>query len=477
MADPRKSEEKEKRREGEEEITGENSSFILHPSSFAPRWYQGVPRYAWLVLFVSALGWLFDSMDQNLFNLVRNSALTSLLFGTAPSTVLTKAQQALVTQNSANMTAIFLLGWAAGGFIFGVLGDRMGRTRTMIATILIYSIFTGLSSLTHTVPMFGLFRFLTGLGIGGEWAAGAALVSEVFPSRSRPMALGLLQALSAVGNGFAALINLTLNSVHISGEAWRWAFAVGALPALLVLWIRRSIKEPEKWQEAKDAARQTGGQELGGIPNLFRDPVIRRNTIAATLMATAGVGGLWGIAFWTPELTKVALAPLNLPKQTLAQYQSYVFLTQQAGAFCGMYAYATLAERYTRRGVLSMFFYLAFAAIQLTFWQAHNMTSLLILVPIMGFCTLGPFAAYTVFFPELFPTRLRATGCGFAYNCARVLAALAPFTLGKLAQHFADAARPDYGFRMAASIVAFIYLVGFVGLALAPETKGKPLPE
>ena len=486
MADLHNIEEKEKRRRGEEENeeaqsaignrqSASPSSLFPHPSSL--RWYQGVPRYAWLVLFVSALGWLFDTMDQNLFNLVRNNALASLLFGPAHAAALTKLQQAQVTQNGANMTAIFLLGWAAGGFIFGVLGDQMGRTRTMVATILIYSVFTGLSSLTTSVPAFGIFRFLTGLGIGGEWAAGAALVSEVFPARSRPMALGLLQALSAVGNGMAAVVNLALNSVHISGEVWRWAFAIGALPALLVLWIRRSVKEPEKWQEAKDAARQTGGQELGGIPNLFRDPVIRRNTIAATLMATAGVGGLWGIAFWTPELTRVALTPLNLPKQTLAQYQSYVFLIQQVGAFFGMYTYTVFAERFTRRGVLAVFFCLSFAAIQLTFWQAHDMASLLILVPIMGFCTLGPFAAYTVFFPELFPTRLRATGCGFAYNCARVLAALAPFTLGKLAQYFADAARPDYGFRVAASIVAFIYIIGFVGLALAPETKGKPLPE
>ena len=152
-------------------------------------------------------------------------------------------------------------------------------------------------------------------------------------------------------------------------------------------------------------------------------------------------------------------------------------MVQQVGAFFGMYAYAALAERFTRRATLAVFFCLSFIAIQLTFWLAHDLASLLFLVPMMGFCTLGPFAAYTVYFPELFPTRLRATGCGFAYNCARVLAALAPFTLGGLARHFADAAHPDYGFRMAASLVAFIYAIGFVGLALAPETKGKPLPE
>ncbi len=434
-------------------------------------------RYAWLVLFISALGWLFDTMDQNLFNLVRNNALASLLFHGVSVQELTKTQQTLVTSSGANMTAIFLIGWAAGGFIFGVLGDKLGRTRTMVLTILIYAVFTGLSGLTQNVAMFGLFRFLTGLGIGGEWAAGAALVSEVFPPRSRPMALGLLQALSSVGNIMAALINLTLNTVHISGEAWRWAFGIGALPALLVLWIRRAVKEPQKWTDAKLAAEQAGGQEMGGIPNLFRDPTTRRNVIAATLMATAGVGGLWGIAFWTPELTKEVLKPLALSKQTLAQYTSYVFIVQQTGAFFGMWAYTVLAERFTRRAILALFFCLAFASIQLTFWLTHDMASLLLLVPVMGFCTLGPFAAYTVYFPELFPTRLRATGCGFAYNCARVLAAAAPFAMGGLAGHFAHPTRSDYGLRMAASIVAFIYIVGFVGLALAPETKGKPLPD
>ena len=212
------------------------------------RWYQGVPRYAWMVLFISALGWLFDTMDQNLFNLVRQTAVKSLGVAAAD-----------ISQVSGNMTSVFLVGWAIGGLIFGVLGDRIGRTRTMVATILIYAVFTGLSGLAHNVTEFGIFRFLTGLGIGGEWAAGAALVSESFPARSRPMALGLLQALSAVGNIMAALIFLILNSVTIGGEAWRWAFAVGALPALLVLWIRRSIREPEKWQEAKQAPQRKPG--------------------------------------------------------------------------------------------------------------------------------------------------------------------------------------------------------------------------
>ena len=446
------------------------------PPAKGLRWYQGVSRYAWMVLLVAALGWPFDTMDQNLFNLVRNPALTSLLFPHVAAGAITKAQAALVTRDSANMTSIFLLGWASGGFIFGVLGDRLGRTRTMTLTILIYAVFTGLSGFTLSVPAFGLFRFLTGLGVGGEWAAGAALVAEVFPARSRPMALGLLQSLSAVGNLMAAVINLFLNSVHIAGDVWRWAFAIGAFPALLVLWIRLAVREPEAWQQARRDAQASGNKELGGIRQLFAEPVLRRNTLAATLMAAAGVGGLWGVGFWTPELTKTVLAPLHLPKSLLGQYTSYIFMVQQVGAFFGMMAYAVFAERATRRRALGVFFVLSFLAIQGMFWLTHDLPSLLLWAPILGFCTLGPFSAYTVYFPELFPTRLRATGCGFCYNCARLLAAFAPFALGGLAAHFKNAAHPDFGLRMAASLVAFVYGIGFVGIAFAPETKGKPLP-
>lgn len=460
--------------EQEQQILSESNGKVTPGDSRA--WFQGVPRYAWIVLLVAALGWLFDTMDQNLFTLVRNTALTSLMFPGVAASAITKGQAALVNQNGANMTAIFLLGWAAGGLLFGVLGDRLGRTRTMMITILIYATFTGLSGLTNSVPAFGLFRFLTGLGVGGEWAAGAALVSEVFPSRSRPMALGLLQSLSAVGNMLAAIINLLLNSIHIAGDIWRWAFAIGTLPALVVLWIRLSIREPEPWQQAKREAESSGSKELGGIGQLFAEPALRRNTIGATLMAAAGVGGLWGIGVFTPELVKVVLEPLHLSSSALGKNVSYVFMVQQMGGFLGMYSYAFFAEKTTRRVSLAVFFVLAFCAVQCMFWLAHDLRSLLVLAPILGFCTLGPFAAYTVYFPELFPTRLRATGCGFCYNCARLLAATAPFALGGLAKHFADKDHPDIGLRIAASLVALIYCVGFVGIAIAPETKGKPFP-
>jgi MFS family permease len=435
------------------------------------KWYQGVPRYAWLVLFIATLGWLFDAMDQNLFNLVRQQSVKELLTGKVPAAELDAAAKLA----GAQLTAVFLVGWACGGFIFGMLGDKLGRTRTMIITICIYALFTGLNGLVQTIPQYALCRFITALGVGGEFAAGAALVAEVWPERSRPMALGMLQALSAVGNMGAAVIN------YFSAADWRLVYFVGAVPALLVVWIRASVKEPEKWQQA--VAQRGDGREVGNIFALFRDPVLRRNTIAGTLIALAGVGGLWGVGFFLPDLTGSVLKPLTAAmsevaaKNQLAKWRSEVFFIQQIGAFLGMFAYAALSERTGRRPALALFLFLAFAAVEATFWGVRDLGTARVYAFALGFCALAPFSAFAVYFPELYPTRLRATGVGFCYNCARLLAAFAPFALGGLAARFASPTDETQGLRTAAAIIACIYFVGFIGLAMAPETRGKPLPD
>lgn len=451
----------------------------------ALRWYQGVPRYAWLVLVIAALGWLFDTFDQHLFSLTRAVSVKEILGGSVPPDQL----DAVAREVGGQLTAIFLIGWAAGGFLFGVLGDRLGRTRTMMITILIYALFTGLNGLVQTPLQYALCRFMVALGVGGEFAAGASLVAEVWPDRSRPMALGFLQSLSAVGNICAALVALAL-----SGTSWRWVFAVGALPALLVVWIRRSVKEPEKWQQARDRALHDGGErELGRMSDLFREPLLRRNTIAGVLLATAGVAGAWGIGFFSPDLVTDAFKPLvskapevlALPEAQQAAeiarrvnvYKSLGFLLQMIGAGLGMYAYAMLCERIGRRPAMAIVFISAFFSVQATFRFLHDPVSAYLLLFQLGFLTLPPFAAYAIYFPELFPTRLRATGVGFCYNAARILAAFAPFTLGRLAAIFDVPADPSAGLRTAASIVASVYAIGLVGLIFAPETRGRPLPD
>jgi len=455
------------------------------------RWYQGLDRYCWVVLIVAALGWMFDTMDQNLMNLVRVPSLKELLHPHPENPVLTEAEKIAlaseVKSKSGLITSIFLLGWAMGGFIFGILGDRLGRTKTMIITISIYALATGASGLAQNFWVYALMRFICALGVGGEWAAGAALVAEVFPLRSRAMALGLLQALSAVGNMMAAVITLVIARVAAEGyqaTSWRWAYFVGAVPALLVLWIRRSIREPEQWKEARE--RATLGRELGNIWELFTHPLLRRNTIAAALMGTAGVCALWGVGFFSTDFVRDELTRGGMGEKAIATRVSIMFFFQQAGAFLGIYLFAWFSERFNRREAFFLWYALAWASVMIFFWSIAGSGSsafvrALFLAPVMGFGTLGPFSGFTVYFPELFPTRLRTTGCGFCYNAARVLAAAGPYVLGVLSAHFAVYA-PDGrvlvgGYAPAASVVTCIYLVGVIGTLLGPETKGKPLPE
>ncbi len=450
------------------------------------KWYQGVDRYAWTVLTIAALGWMFDTFDQHLFNLLRQQSVTELLKGTVPDADL----PALAQKTGANLTAVFLIGWAIGGFIFGALGDRLGRTRTMVITILIYAIFTGVNGFVQNMPQYYAVRFMIALGVGGEFAAGASLVAEVWPARSRAMGLGLLQSLSAVGNIFAAIVTLVLSAV-----SWRYIFMIGMLPALLTLWIRRSVHEPEAWQRAHDEAKETGNtRDIGNIASLFTDPELRRNTLAGTLLAMAGVGGLWGVGFFSVDLIGKVFTPIvsnaadivaitdttareAAIKAGLQHWRSLLFLEQMVAAGLGMFTFAVVSERMGRKPALAIFFTLAFLSLQAFFHLMRDATTAFLLIFPLGFCTLGPFAAFAIYFPELFPTRVRSTGVGFCYNAARILAAFAPIALGQLAVKFADVNDETAGLRIAASIVSCIYIFGFIALTFAPETRGKPLPE
>lgn len=261
-------------------------------------WYRELNRYHWFVFVVAALGWLFDTMDQQLFTLARQPACMELL--SKP------ASDPEVGRFGGYTTSIFLMGWATGGIAFGIMGDRIGRAKTMLWTILIYSLFTGLSALSKTVWDFAAYRFLTGLGVGGEFAVGVSLVAEVMPERARPFALGLLQALSAVGNVSAAVISMSLSHLEESGAVdsyWRWMFVVGTLPALLAVLIRRRLKEPERWQAS--AAEGVVTKRLGSYGELFGDPRWRKNAIVGLMLAFSGVVGLWGIGFFSVDLTRL----------------------------------------------------------------------------------------------------------------------------------------------------------------------------
>jgi MFS family permease len=426
------------------------------------RFSEGLTGYHYLVLVVACLGWSFDTMDQWLFVFAKQHALSALLGpGATPGDVKYYTNIA---------TAALMIGWATGGLFFGMVGDRLGRTRTMAITILIYAGFTGLSGLSQNWQQFALFRFLTGLGVGGEFAAGAALVAETFPDHSRATALSIVQATSALGNITAGLINLGFASLITPERGWRYLFAVGIIPALLVFIIFLFIREPEKWQHARDLARKGQGG-LGSIPGLFTDRVIRRNTLVGVALAAVGVIGFWGISVWSPELLRLKLNPNDLPgiKGVVERQASFAGMAQNLGSFFGALGFAWLAQRIGRRPSFAVALIGCLSVIPATFYLASSFVSALVLFFLMGFALLFLLGGFAVYFPELFPTRLRSTGTGFCYNVARFITAGALFFVGPLMK--------TYGIPATVLGVSVVFLLGLFVLPFAPETKDKPLPE
>ena len=425
-------------------------------------WYKALNGYHWWVLIVASLGWMFDTMDQRIFVLARGPAMNALMPAGTPA--------AEVTFYSTIATSVFMIGWASGGLFFGIMGDRWGRAKTMMLTILVYSSFTGLSALSQNQWDFMAYRFLTGLGVGGEFAAGVTLVAEVMPESARAHALGMLQALSAIGNVIGSAISFIILPL-----GWRWMFTVGVIPALLVVLVFRKMKEPEGWQKIRDSVTAGGDKkQLGSIADLWSHPRWRKNTIIGLILAISGVIGLWGIGFWTPELIREALK--DLPLATRNWYVSMGTLLQDVGAFVGIYTFTVVTAKTGRRTAFIVSFLLALAATVMTFGFLHKPSDILWMVPIMGFCTLLVFGGYSIYFPELYPTRLRSSGVGFCYNVGRIIAAVGPLTLGGLTVAFRDAGF-SAPFRAAAIALASIYVLGAVTMLFAPETKGNPLPE
>ncbi len=429
-------------------------------------WWNEMTRYHWWVLLLATLGWMFDCMDQRLFVIARQPAMQELLgLGGLTSEQLTSDQAAEIKFYGGIATTALILGWATGGIFFGLIGDRWGRVKTMAITILVYSLFTGLSGLSVSWWDFVIYRFLTGMGVGGEFAAGAALVAEVMPERARPYCLGLLQALSAAGNITGSLI-----SRFVMPIGWRYMFFVGILPALLVVLVRLTLREPDRWTQAKDKLHQ----ELGHLGEMFRDGRWRYNTIIGVGLAVTGVIGLWGIGFYSPELTRDVLG--NVSKAHKDIVVSTGTMLQDFGALLGIFSFALVAGLVGRRPAFALSFVLGFLAIVLTFGFMRTESHVYWMLPILGFSTLTVFGGYAIYFPELYPTRLRSTGTGFCYNVARYLAAGAPMALGLLSAALIGLF-PDNAFRVAAVLVAGFYFVGLVFVWFAPETKDKPLPE
>ncbi len=423
-------------------------------------WHRGVTGYQWLVLAVAWLGWVFDSMDATIYALVLTPALRELLPASLGGSVSAEA----IGRYGGIIFAIFLVGWAVGGMLFGVLADRLGRTRTLVFTILIYAVFTGMAALAATWWQLALYRFLTALGIGGEWAAGAALVAEVWPEDKRARAAGILQSAWAAGFLIAAVASLLLR-----GHSWRWLFVAGVAPAVIAVLVRWWVREPERWLKVRDQERAAPVRGPSRLAELFQ-PGNRRATLVGTGLAFVAVFGLWGATNWTPTLVGGLPGLQGLPPARLTALVSYATMMLNAGALAGYLVFGPLAGRWGRRPVFALMCVGSLVMLPVTFLTPRSYLAVLALLPLLGFFNNGIFGGFPIYLPELYPTRIRATGAGFCFNAGRVFAAAGPYLTGFLVAALG-------GFGRAASAIGLIYLGGLLILCWAPETRGRPLPE
>jgi MFS family permease len=446
------------------------------PATAAQPWWRLLHREHWYVFIVAALAWMFDCLDQQLFNLARDAAMEDLL-----------RDKALATVYAPYTTSVFLIGWAVGGLILGSLGDRYGRARILAFSVLLYSVCTGLSSFSTGFFDFCVYRFLTGLGVGGVFGLSVALVADSAPDRARAPALGLLQSLSSWGNITAGLIGMGIGLLaarHLLPfqlQAWQVMFLVGAVPAFLCVFIIGRLKEPARWVEAK-ASGEKRGIKFGSYGALLRHPRWKRHAWLGLILCSAGIIGLWGIGNFHPKIVRsiiethlagAGLSPDAL-KSEKAYWGSLGLLLQNIGGFFGMLSLAKFAQVKGRRPAFALALLLSFVTTVMVFHSLRTVGQIYWMIPLMGFGQYSVFGVYAIYLPELFPTSLRSTGTSFCYNFGRVVAATAPFTIGQITQRLGSNIE---GFRTAGMWVSGVLLLGIAVLPFLPETKDQPLPE
>ncbi len=373
----------------------------------ARQWRSGIA--AWL-------GWTFDGLDMHLYTLVAAPFVAELL--RAPSTT-----DPAVGRHASIIQGAFLVGWALGGGFFGRIGDRLGRSRALCLTVLTYALFTGLSFFAKTWWHLFIFRFLSALGIGGEWAVGASLLSETWPKRWRPWIAAVLQSGVNIGILMAVVANLVL-----ARQPPRYLFLAGILPALLVLWIRKAVPEPEEWHSAKAAAHHADPP----IRELFRGE-IKRTTILVVAVCATSLTAHWAFMFW--YLQHLRNLPEVLPlsaelKNALASKALYVVMI---ASIIGNFSAAIFAKLIGFRRAIAFMCAAYFLSMAGTYWVPRDHQTLFYWFMVSGFFQ-GLFALFTMYLPPLFPTLLRTTGAGFSYNIGRILAACGTIFFGIFAQ-------------------------------------------
>jgi MFS family permease len=401
-------------------------------------WQEGTPEGRRAVI-AAGLGWMLDAFDVTLFALVLPALRRDLGLSTAAGGAL---------------GSVALLAAAAGGVWFGWIADRFGRTRALMASIILYSVFTAACGFATTFTQFVFFRIGLGLGMGGEWASGATLVSETWAAEHRGKALAFMQSAWAIGYALAAAVNYLVQPAF----GWRAVFFVGILPAFLTIWVRQSVKEPEIWQQAK---KDQGSRST--LSMLFSNGLAPL-TIALTMMNACTLFGWWSFNLWLPSFLQEPPSRGGLGLQMLSS--STMILVMQLGMWFGYITFGFVSDRIGRKRTYITYLLLA-ALLLFVYVSVRAPLVLLALGPLVAFFATGYFSGFGAVTAEIFPTSIRGTAQGFTYNLGRIVSAAAPFAVGTLAQ--------THGFGAALSISSVAFLMAALAWKWIPETRGRAL--
>ena len=387
-------------------------------------------------LVAASLGWMLDAFDVMLYALVLGAVMADLN---------------MTAQVAGGLQSLTLLASAAGGLIFGVLADRWGRTRALMLSVLLYSVFTAACGFAQSAVQLAVFRIFLGIGMGGEWASGAALVSETWKARDRGKALGLMQSAWAIGYGLAAFVNYLVQDV--AGLGWRTVFFVGIAPALFAFWVRRSVEEPAMWKAARAATTRISIGRALAAPGIGI-------TAAVTLMNACTMFAWWGFNTWVPSYLR---SPgVGLSSKTMNGF----IIAMQAGMWLGYVTFGFISDSVGRKRTYVAYL-LAAAVMVFAYASTSSPVALLILGPITAFFATGFFSGFGAVTAELYPTAVRATAQGITYNIGRVASAAAPLVVGTLTA--------THGFPFALSIAAAAYAIAAVFWIFIPETGGREI--
>jgi MFS family permease len=432
-------------------------------------WYRSLSGPQWRTLVAANLGWTLDTFEFFALFLTVGFALHQLL---------DPAQYEAIPRYAGYIIAATLFGWGVGGVLGGIIADYIGRKRTLMLAILVYSLTTGLSAVSWNWESLAALRFLVGVGVGSEWGTGASIVAELWPDHARGKGAGLMQCGAGLGTILASVVWLLIEGT--GPNAWRWMYLIGVLPAFTVVWILRRTPESPRWERSNEQRSQARalkreGAQLSGegaaltrftLVDLFADRTVRCPFIASLVMMLSVTFAFWGVGTFVPTYVGAIAAQAHLSAKAWAGYAGLV--TGICGTF-GFISLGFLADAIGRKPTTMLFYAMCLILTPVVYLVPWTIDVLLVWVAVFGFFTLGIWAWAPVWLPEMFPTRMRGTAIGFCFNAPRLIACIGPLIAGTLIVALG-------GYGPAATIIGLFFIVGFLVAPFLPETRGRPLP-